>query len=87
LAADVDLELLNKHCRDGAEDMGAMLVFLDAAAKGGAEIFRDFRSGQTFEGRAPEDHLPSFSEEASRGRIGLGVDPVGPGVIEEQVLW
>jgi len=50
-------------------------------------VLHDFRSGQTFEGRAPEDLLPTFLERAPRGGIGLGVDPVGPEVIEEQVLW
>jgi len=146
LAADVDLELFDQRRRDGAEDIGAMLVafaqealvvfhgaradilavarqvqgklhagikavslcrfpggplfefhddeqadhgvdFLGGAAKGSAEVFRYFRSGQTFEGRAPEDPLPTFIEGAPRGRIKLGVDPVGLEVVEEQVLW
>ena len=68
-------------------EAGHGVDFFGRASEGGAEVFRDLRGRQTFEGGAAEDAAPAFIEGAQGSGIELGVDPVSLKVVEEEVLW
>ena len=49
-------------------------------------MLSELRSGQALENGAAENALPAFAEDARRGGIELGVNPVRLESVEEAVL-